>query len=300
MVVQAAVLAPEFKKLGSGQSGMPEPLRRVRGRSKRDIMHARHVAVMGERRRSMAVLIDAENTQQLPYIERVLAEAARHGSVSIRRSYGRLEPAWENCFRIHDIKLVQPPDYEDYRNAADRALMADAREMLSSGKADGFCLAASDGDYAPLIKDMRKEGAFVVVIGGRGITHHSLLDECDVFKYVEDLPLPTDPDGASSGWKETVRRAIRSHAADGEWVELSVVWKTISWDYPDFNPHDYCHMKPKSLVESCPEEFETRIVNGVHVRIKPAPAQRPPAPPGQPCRPVPASDPSPPAATGQK
>ena len=112
---------------------------------------------MSDKRRSLAMLIDGENTQQFRYIERVLAEATKHGNVVIRRIYGnwRETPAWNGCFKLHGVEPVQKPVYKDDHNAADIALIMDAVEILGSGKVDGFCLAVSDGHFTGLAMHLR-------------------------------------------------------------------------------------------------------------------------------------------------
>ena len=233
---------------------------------------------MSDKRRSLAVLIDGENTQQFRYIERVLAEATKHGNIVIRRIYGNWQetPAWNGCFKLHDVEPVQRPVYKDDQNAADIALIMDAVDIFNSGKVDGFCLAVSDGHFTGLAKYLREKKMFVSVMGSRNITAESLKKECDVFMYVEELPLSTDPDSPSSHWKAMVRKAIRMSVPDGEWVLLAVVVEKIRLETGStFDSHDYCYTQPKTLVESGQDEFETDDgknigkPHGYYVRLKP-------------------------------
>ena len=43
---------------------------------------------MGSKTHRLAVLFDLESMQQMPLVERVMAEAARYGTPVIRRAYG--------------------------------------------------------------------------------------------------------------------------------------------------------------------------------------------------------------------
>ena len=234
---------------------------------------------MSSKQRSLAVLIDGENTQQLQYIERVLAEAAKHGKVAIRRIYGnwRETSAWNKCFELHGVEPIQRPVYKDAQDAADIAMIMDAVDIFNSGKVDGFCLAASDRHFTGLAMRLRERKMFVAVMGSEQAMSNSLKEECDVFRYVEELPPSADPGSPSSRWKAMVRKAIRMSAADGEWVLLSVVVENILQKIdPAFDSHDYCHTQPKALVESNRDEFETDDGEnigkppGYYIRLKPA------------------------------
>ena len=215
---------------------------------------------MNYKQRPLAVLIDGENTQQFQFIERVLAEAAKHGRVVICRIYGNwLETsAWDRCFKLHGVEPIQRPVYKDDQDAADIAMIMDAIDIFNSGKVGGFCLVASDGHFTGLAMCLRMKKMFVAVMGSKRVMSDSLKKECDVFRYVEDLALSTDPADISARWKKMFKDAIRRHVSDGEWVGLSIVTETIIRDIdPDFDSHDYCYTQPKFLVTSCPEEFKT-------------------------------------------
>lgn len=233
---------------------------------------------MTDKQRSLAVLIDGENTQQLPFIERVLDEAAKHGKIVICRIYGNwLETsAWDKCFKLHSVEPVQRPVYKDDQDAADIAMIIDAIDIFNSGKVDGFCLAASDGHFTGLAMCLRMRKMFVAVMGSKQVMSDSLKRECDVFRYVEELAPSTDSNSPSAQWKKTFKEAIRRYVPDGEWVRLSVVTETVIRDIDsDFDSHDYCHTQPKSLIMSCPEEFKTTEgkdigkPDGFYVRINP-------------------------------
>ena len=239
---------------------------------------------MNSEPRSLAVLIDGENMQQLPCIESVLAEAARHGTVTIRRIYGdwkRHEMSiWKRCLRSHEIELMPQFDYPSGNNSADIVLIIDAMDILRSREVNGFCIVASDGHYTGLAMRIRRAGMFVAGIGSASTTSQSLQEACNVFRYVEELPRPAKSDrlsGISSGWKEAVKKAIRGFAPEDDWVLLSVVKENIIREIdPAFDPRFYCHTKPKPLIMSCPEEFETAEgwdigkPPGYYVRIRPA------------------------------
>ena len=208
--------------------------------------------------RRMAVLIDGDFVQPA-CLDRIMAEAARHGRVAIRRAYGNTPKmfAWQDCFRRHRITII--PNHADSANAADHTLMMDAVEMLCSGrKIDGFCIVASDDHFAGLANWLRKKGVFVVGIGGLKTSPALFKAGCDEFEYVERLPECDTPDPVArkmlSRWKKAVKKAVAEHAGnDDGWARLSV----IQADVGNINPRDYCQSKLFRLIESCPE-FQTK------------------------------------------
>ena len=232
---------------------------------------------MSTKQRSLAVLIDGENTQQFQHIERVLAEAAKYGKVVIRRIYGNWQetPAWNKCFELHGVEPIQRPVYKDAQDAADIAMIMDAIDIFNSGKVGGFCLAASDGHFTGLAKRLREKNMFVAVMGSKQVMSDSLKNECDVFRYVEELAPSADPNSPSSCWKSKVKDAIHVSASDDEWVLLSVVVENVLEADSSFDPHDYCYTQSKALVESGQDEFETvdgKNIGkppGYYVRLKP-------------------------------
>ncbi len=237
---------------------------------------------MDSKSRALAVLIDAENAE-LPLIERVLAEANRHGTVKVSRAYGDWESSrmskWVMCLASHGIKMVQP-EQASAKNSADCALIQDAEAMLRSGEVDGFCIVASDNDYSGLVARIHDKKAFVMGIGTRD-NSPSFSEECDVFKYAECLPRLTKP--ADAAYSRADRYLIdKIHDAigsspplEGGWVRLADVANRL----PGLDTHYYCHKKMLPLIETYPEEFATREGetdgNSVIYYVRPGRARHP-------------------------
>lgn len=233
--------------------------------------------------RTLAVLIDAENVE-LPLIERVLAEANRHGTVKVSRAYGnwksRRMSKWVMCLNLHNIKMVQP-EQASAKNSADCALIQDAEVMLRPGEVDGFCIVASDNDYSGLVAQIRYKKAFVMGIGTRD-NSPSFSGECDVFKYAECLPRLIKPADAAYD-RVDIHLIDKIHCAidsspplEGGWVRLADVTNRLSGLYT----HHYCHKKILPLIETYPEEFAIREGetdgNSVVYYVKPRRAHHPP------------------------
>ena len=209
--------------------------------------------------RRLAVLIDGDFINPA-HFGRVLAWATRHDVVAIRRIYGdhdKLE-RWKECISNHGIESV--PSYAKYKNAADIVLAVHAAEILYSNKEiGGFCIVTNDNDFAGLVKWVRDKGAYVAVVWSSSKDKHtpSFEDECDVFKYVDDLPLPSaDSLHALSDWKDAVKESIRIVAREDGWALLSDVGNKLKEIKPALKVRDYCHRDLLPLIESCKEEFE--------------------------------------------
>ena len=209
--------------------------------------------------RRLAVLIDGDSINPA-YFGRVLAWATRHDVVAIRRIYGRHTKLadWKECIKRHEIELM--PTYVDYKNAADITLTIHAVEIFYAMKGiDGFCIVTSDNDFAGLVKWLRDKKAFVAVIWSSRPDNHkpSFENECDVFQYIDDLPLPSaDSLHALSDWKDAVKESIRIVAREDGWALLSDVGNKLKEIKPALKFRDYCHRDLLPLIESCKEEFE--------------------------------------------
>ena len=83
-----------------------------------------------------------------------------------------------------DFRLVQASSHAPGKNTTDIALVIDAMDILRDGRADCFCLVASDGDYSLLAQRIREAG--LKVLGyGEGKTPVSLVRSCSVFLYAD-------------------------------------------------------------------------------------------------------------------
>ena len=202
------------------------------------------------------------------HLGRVLAEAGRYGTTSIRRIYGDHDKLfrWEECISNHGIESV--PNSAAYKNAADVMLIIDAAEILRSGRGiDGLCIITSDNDFAGLARWIRENKAYVTVIWSSGQNEHTPFfeKECDAFKHIVDLPPADNPDPVAqrklSGWKEAARRAICTHKQKDDWVLLSSVGESLK----GINIRDYCHSQLLSLICSC-QEFEVRDSRWIRLR----------------------------------
>lgn len=145
---------------------------------------------MTDNNNKMALLIDGDNAQA-KFIEAILAEASRHGKVTIRRIYGDWTNtnlgSWKDELSKHAIRPMQKFAFSYGKNSTDTAMIIDAMDILHGKQISGFCIASSDSDYTGLAQRIREEGIFVMGIGSAKSTNYAFVNACDLFVYTENL-----------------------------------------------------------------------------------------------------------------
>ena len=157
----------------------------------------------------IALLIDADNAQA-DLIINMLAEAGKHGKVTIRRIYGnwtdnRLS-GWKAQINTYSIRPVQKFSLGQGKNSTDTAMIIDAMDILHSKNVTGFCIASSDSDYTGLAQRIREEGIFVMGIGEANKTSEAFIKACDVFVITENL----SSDNNDNSEKQKVAKSTKS------------------------------------------------------------------------------------------
>lgn len=139
--------------------------------------------------RRIALLIDADNVSHAA-IAAILAELSRYGTANIRRAYGDWGSSglmgWKD--KLHDfaIRPIQQFSYSAGKNATDIALVIDAMELLYTQKPDAYCIASSDGDFTPLVMQLKASGHEVYGFGERK-TPSPFVNACTRFLYLDTL-----------------------------------------------------------------------------------------------------------------
>ncbi|MSQ83042.1 MAG: NYN domain-containing protein [Myxococcales bacterium] len=137
----------------------------------------------------VALLIDADNTSGT-LAAAVVAEAARHGRLVIRRMYGDWTTTalqkWKAVVADHAIQPMQQFANTAGKNSTDSALIIDAMDLLHGDAADVFCIASSDADFTRLASRLRENAKVVVGIGHRQ-TPKAFVQACERFVFVENL-----------------------------------------------------------------------------------------------------------------
>src|SRR5215510_5369676 len=158
----------------------------------------------------VAVLIDCDNVSHT-WARAVLGEAAKHGTLGIKRGYGdwaseRLKN-WRPELATYAVQPVQQFAYTTGKNSTDFALVIDAMDLLYSENVDVFCIVSSDSDFTRLAMRLRESGKAVYGIGARK-TPIAFQNACDRFTYLEVLDgEPDEPDEPSPVTKKAAAKA---------------------------------------------------------------------------------------------
>lgn len=220
---------------------------------------------MPSRSRDIAVLIDGDNAQP-SLIGNLLAEAAKHGRVMVRRIYGDWTAPnmskWKAMLNSHAVHPVQQFRYTTGKNATDIALVIEAMDLMYAGVIGGFCIVSSDSDYTRLAIRLQEQGLFVMGIG-RSTTPESFVNACEVFVRTEELtpkPQPKEQakESAPADWIPMVKNAIESAAQDDGWAHFSTVGTNVRKLYPGFKYQTHGYKGLSKMLESEPSTFQTR------------------------------------------
>jgi hypothetical protein len=229
--------------------------------------------------RNIALLIDGDNAQP-SLLGRVLTEAGRYGSMTIRRIYGDWTTSnmngWKEVLNHHAVQPVQQFRYTVGKNATDSAMIIDAMDILHTGRVDGFCLVSSDSDYTRLATRIREAGIFVMGVGAQK-TPKPFVNACNLFIYTENLQPPKEISSKSRRSRggrvskteekperkqaplSLLREAFDMSVQEDGWAKLDQVGFNLRQLDPAFDPRTYGHKQLSQMFKNLTEQFETRI-----------------------------------------
>ncbi|RAU82375.1 NYN domain-containing protein [Pontibacter arcticus] len=220
----------------------------------------------------MALLIDGDNAQP-SLIVKLMAEAGKYGTLTIRRIYGDWTTpqmnGWKDCLNNHAIQPIQQFRYTVGKNATDSALIIDAMDLLHSGLVDGFCIVSSDSDYTRLATRIRESGNFVMGIGQRK-TPKPFVNACNVFIYTENLVDEIDDEKIAAANKPTenaqqrpnpiplLKEAFAMSADEDGWAHLGTMGINLRQLDPGFDPRTFGYGQLLQLIKAHKELFTIR------------------------------------------
>lgn len=222
---------------------------------------------------TIALLIDGDNAQPA-LIEKILTEAGKYGSVTIRRIYGDWTKAsmkgWKDSLNINAIQPIQQFRYTIGKNATDSSMIIDAMDILHGDFVDGFCIVSSDSDYTRLATRIREAGFFVLGIG-KEMTPKPFVNACNVFIYTENLE-PREfiskkgPADRRKIIKEKkidpvplLKGAFEMAVQEDGWANLATMGIYLHQLDPGFDPRTYGFKQLNQLLRNFPNKFEIRI-----------------------------------------
>ncbi|MCJ7520417.1 MAG: NYN domain-containing protein [Anaerolineaceae bacterium] len=241
----------------------------------------------------LAILIDGDNAQP-SLIEKMLSEASKYGTVTIRRTYGDWTTSnmggWKDTLQTHAIQPIQQFRYTIGKNATDSAMIIDAMDLLYSGTVDAFCLVSSDSDYTRLATRIREKGFFVMGIGQKK-TPRAFVSACDVFVYTENLVPQKPPKKQVSRRKDSKEsaepkeppppdaaslliQAFENAVQEDGWAFLGTLGHHLRQLDPGFDARTYGHNQLSALIRAKSKLFEVKDVKGedgnaaIYVKLK--------------------------------
>jgi len=233
----------------------------------------------------IAFLVDGDNASA-GLVGEMLAEAAKYGSVEIRRVYGDWASgkltSWRPTVQQHALVPVQQFTAVSGKNATDSALIIDAMDILHSERVRGFCIVSSDSDFTRLATRLRESGMFVIGIG-RAQTPPAFRNACNVFVATENLigtrenvqqpvrakkppavaalnaPAPVEAAGDTRGATEAfelIDKAFDSVVGEDGYCHLAELGNALLKLDPAFDPRTFGKSKLGDLLEAIPGKYE--------------------------------------------
>jgi uncharacterized protein (TIGR00288 family) len=186
--------------------------------------------------KNIALLIDCDNVSHA-YISKIIAELSKYGTANIRRAYGDWSASgtkgWREKLHEFAIRPIQQFSYTSGKNATDMALVIDAMELLYTQKPDAFGIVSSDGDFTPLIMQLRANGHEVFGFGERK-TPDPFVNACTSFLYLDgEIPTAANepavkPDGEATVSKKLPVSEPKKVAAKSDSRKLSQDTKLVT------------------------------------------------------------------------
>ncbi len=233
--------------------------------------------------RKLAVLVDGDNAQP-SLLPKILSEAAKYGTLTIRRIFGDWTTPqmnqWKTQLNSYAVQPVQQFRYTVGKNATDSAMIIDAMDILHSELVDGFCIVSSDSDYTRLATRIREEGVFVMGIGKRQ-TPKPFINACNLFIYTENIGQENEEEAddaknepqarheAKNGGRSQLgnaknalpllRMAYKMGSDESDWVHLANIGNNLRQIDPSFDPRTYGFQRLSQLVSSLSKYFEVRV-----------------------------------------
>ncbi|MBI9010094.1 MAG: NYN domain-containing protein [Tenericutes bacterium] len=231
----------------------------------------------------IALLIDAENISP-SYIEKIIDEANKYGTITFRRVYGdwttpQLNP-WKAKINEFGLTSVQQYAYTKGKNSSDFTLIIDAMDILYKDKVNSFCIVSSDSDFTKLVTRLREDNIFVFGMG-ESKTPISLVNSCEAFAYLDKMVSPEEekkpepekvekkPKAAAKTKamssitpkrrvKIDLKNMINENVEDDGWAYWSLIAQLLIKKFPGFHPRNYgSNVKPLNFFENMPE-FEIK------------------------------------------
>lgn len=205
-----------------------------------------------------ALLIDSDNVSA-EYVQKILDELTKYGSVTIKRIYGDWTRSnsnkWKTVLLSNSIQPMQQFAYTNGKNATDSFMIIDAMDILYSDNVEGFCLVTSDSDFTRLACRLREAGKNVIGMGETK-TPEAFVSACDRFIYLNNISGKEEDDKEKKHVRsiKDIEKAILEILDDNEdagkpMTNIGEVGSRLSKKYPDFDVRNYGYTKFSTFCE---------------------------------------------------
>lgn len=168
---------------------------------------------MSENQKLLALLIDGDNVNSKK-MQEILDKVKTFGKPLVTNVYGNKSSMdhWEPIIGKYSLQPVWVPNNTKNKNSVDISLVVDAMALLYERQdLTGFCIVASDADYAALARQITRNGKDVFGIG-EDKTPAAFRNACTEFIDLEELVLaPPSP-------KQTAAEEM----SDGDFLRLFI------------------------------------------------------------------------------
>ena len=211
----------------------------------------------------------------LEYRHEIENRARRYGELTHCVGFGvRRNKAWRIDDALPALEWSPTRTRGAGKNSADIELACRAMQLLASGDVDCFCIASGDSDFAPLARVLREAGKMGVGTGGSDQSGMRFQEACDRFERVDNWTssdVATGPPGCEAARAEFIELVTRAVGMDAsKWHMLSWLGLKLRERSPGIEYGRYGVAQLLVLIETYPEDFETREVRDAHeFRLRP-------------------------------
>jgi hypothetical protein len=143
-----------------------------------------------QKKPSVSIYCDTQNVSLNPEEIDVLNNYSRmKGNIKKKKAYLNFD--FPNQARAKDKFYEKGFDCIDVpcplKNSADNQLKSDLIDDMHDNPSDVVILVSGDGDFKNIVKSLRKEGKYVIVISRKGNVKQSLIEQASKFHYISDL-----------------------------------------------------------------------------------------------------------------
>ncbi len=246
---------------------------------------------------NIAVLIDAENINNLNSLGSLLDILEMDGNVVLKRAVGdwfRAIKLVQNGMQEMGVELVHQPNFVPGNNMADVRIVIEAIEILHNPDihVDAFAVVSSDQDFLPLYDRLRELGKRVIVAGDTSTNHARIERHSDRFIPINQVLEPEirsiyDRDPRRKSKRKVVKvarkrmnqnvraqvqkllyRAMTASVDERGTVSAAKLYQTMRKMKPDFSVKRLGYTQFARLIKSYPNVVRVRGNRSANITVQ--------------------------------